>query len=149
MRKNISRTISNNICLIIIILTGSLCSTISTNDKKEGLVKENIFRVYVRIDSFEIKDTMTDSEVNKYLVDKGKKRYEEIWNGLISLNKNNISKEVQDSVFKSKNRASLNYRKEREEYIEAYIDFKIDNDVKELYHHLLPPVISDKDGDDD
>jgi len=138
------RTVPQTICLIIFVLGGGLCSTIETNDKKEGLVNETLFRVYVRIEFLEINDTINDSDLNKFIIEKGKKRFEVIWNDIILIN----GKDISDSLYNSIDTGKIYYKKEREEYIEAYVDFKMGNKALEFYKKVYSPVISGK-GDDD
>lgn len=143
------KTIIKTTILLTCVITVSFCATISTNEKREGLIDGTLFRVYVKIDSLEIKDTMTDSDVNKLLIDKGIKRFQVIWRGIISKNGNIISKETYESVNNSINNSAIYYRKEKEDYAEAYIDFKIEKSVKEYYEKLYPPLTSDQEDDDE
>ena len=85
--------------------------------------------------------------MKKLLTDRGIKRFQVLWNGIISKNGNIISKEIYESVNNSTNNSTIYYRKEKEDYAEAYIDFKVEKIVKEYYEKLYPPFTSEQDDD--
>jgi hypothetical protein len=139
--------IIKNIIVMAICINCSMCATVPVNERREGIINES-FRIYVRIDSLEIKDYMTDADVNKILIEKSILRFEKLWNSIIVFKMENIPKDINESIINSKNSAKIYYRKEREDYAEAYVDFIIEKKVKENYEKIYPPVNSDNEDED-
>ena len=115
-------------CAGFFLLVNVYCSSFGFHDRKEGPA-DNVFRVYVRIDTLDIPETMTDKELDNILLQECGERFKRIWNAMCRAqtlaDDKNLTIMV-DSIVKS---GKLSYRKEREEYAEAFTDYTLDKDT--------------------
>jgi hypothetical protein len=123
------------------------CVSIPYNDRAEGLVSES-FRVYARIDTIDIPETMSDRELDRQLLETGKVRFLKLWREIFQSRKNTPDKTLSDMILDSSNKGRLIYRREKHDYAEAYADFPMDKKLKEYYLSLFPAVEKEEDDDE-
>jgi hypothetical protein len=133
--------------LILSCLLYISCVSFPYSDRTEGCVSES-FRVYVRIDSIDIPESMSDSELDKHLLEAGKIRYLRLWKEIFQSRKNTPDKTISDFILDSSTKGSLMYRREKRDYAEAYADFPMDKILKEYYISLFPAPEKDEDDDE-
>ena len=143
MRKTVLTIIAG-----LLFFAGSSCSGFGFRDRKEG-PDGDVFRVYVRIDTLDIPETMTDEELDAKLLAECGLRFRKMWLGVSSnpvLSQEQNFPSRADAILKS---GKLRYRKEREEYAEAFADYALDKDTADKIKKAFPdPVVRDKDDDE-
>ena len=127
------------------ILTGIMwlavfcgCSRVQLIDMREGLANDNI-RVYVRIDTSDIPENLTDLQLDEKLTALASERYTDLMNDFDLFYGDTEGREsIQIAISKNKKTPIKIWRKEYEKYAEAYFDFPIDKSVKKKYLEKYP-----------
>lgn len=136
------------LCAGLFLLADVNCSSFSFRDKKEGLV-DNVFRAYVRIDTLDIPEEMTDQQLDEKLLLTCSERLKKLWTSMcaapaLAEDKNMAS--MADSILKT---GKLSYRRERDEYAEAYADYTLDKDTAAKIKNAYPEPVTEEKEDDE
>lgn len=134
----------SNIFFFLLIVCFS-CSTSTLSTKKEGFIG-NTFRVYVRINSLDISETATDSDLDKLLIDQGVRRFREL---MVVFGSEAKQETVIQDFIKNDNKPQIVYKREKEDYAEAYIDFTVNQQIVKVYQEKYPAPKKDANDDDE